>query len=235
MALMKTPFFLLLVLLLAPSLFAQASDAPPPAPSDVNYAFGILLGESLATTGLDFDLETLVLGLKDSLGKGGPARLTADQAKQIVSAALQDAQDQANQALIDKEATWLSNHKTLKGVVTTTSGLQYEVLKLGTGAKPILTDAVKVDYVGTLVDGTEFDNSVTRGEPAVFVLNQVIPAWTEGIQLMPVGSKFRFTIPSSLGYGSEGAGGVIPPFATLVFEVDLLSIEPPTPEAPPAQ
>jgi len=230
---MKKLSLVLLTLILAPAVFAQAAETP--APSDVNYAFGILLGDSLGTTGLEFDFETLVLGLKDSLGKGGPARLTVDQAKQIVSAALQAAQDKANQALIDKETSWLANHKTLKGVVTTASGLQYEVLKAGTGTKPALTDTVKVDYVGTLVDGTEFDNSVKRGEPAIFALNQVIPAWTEGIQLMAVGSKFRFTIPSALGYGSQGAGGVIPPFATLVFEVELLSIEAPAPEAPPAQ
>lgn len=232
MRFMKKPFVFLLSLLLAPGLFAQAAETP--SPSDVNYAFGILLGESLGTTGLDFDLETLVLGLKDSLGKGGPARLTADEAKQIVSAALQASQDKANQAQIDKENLWLADHQKLKGVVTTTSGLQYEVIKAGDGPKPTLTDTVKVDYVGTLVNGTEFDNSVKRGEPAVFALSQVIPAWTEGIQLMTVGSKFRFTIPSSLAYGDQGAGGVIPPYATLVFEVELLSIEPPA-EAPPAQ
>lgn len=228
---MKTlPAFLFLLLLISP-LSAQPAESP--APSDVNYAFGILLGDSLGTTGLEFNLETLVLGLKDSLGKGGPARLTVDEAKQIVSAALQAAQEKANQAKIDQENRWLADHKNLKGVMTTASGLQYEVLKAGTGVKPALTDTVKVDYVGTLVDGTEFDNSVKRGEPAVFALNQVIPAWTEGIQLMGVGSKFRFTIPSSLAYGDQGAGGVIPPFATLVFEVELLSIEPPA--APPAQ
>ena len=141
MAPMKKLVTLVLTLVLVPALFAQSPE--PPKPSDVNYAFGILLGQSLGTTGLDFDLETLVLGLKDALGKGGPARLTADEAKQIVSAALQANQDKANQALVEKEAVWLATHKKVKGVVTTASGLQYEVLKTGTGAKPALTDTGK--------------------------------------------------------------------------------------------
>jgi len=216
-------------------LFAE--DAPAPPPADVNYAFGILLGQSLATTGLDFDLEAMVLGIKDSLGKGGPARLTADQAKQIVGAALQVAQEKASQAQVDKENLWLAEHAKLKGVTTTASGLQYEVLKAGSETRPTVTDTVKVDYLGSLVDGTEFDNSAKRGEPAIFSLDQVIPAWTEGIQLMGVGAKYRFIIPSKLAYGSQGAGEVIPPFSTLIFEVELLSIEPkPAAPAPtPAQ
>lgn len=234
---MKKLATLVLTLILAPALFAQ--EAPAPSSADVNYAFGILLGESLSSTGLEFDLETLVLGIKDSLGKGGPARLTSDQAKELVSTALQAVQEKASQAQVDKENFWLADHAKKTGVVTTASGLQYEVLKEGSATHPALTDTVKVDYVGTLVDGTEFDNSVKRGEPALFSLDQVIPAWTEGIQLMGVGAKYRFTIPSSLAYGPQGAGEVIPPYSTLVFEIDLLSIEPPqapeTAEAPPAQ
>lgn len=228
---MKKLATVLLTLCLGTSVFAQAPNSAPapeaPSPSDVNYAFGILLGQSLATTGLDFDLKTLVLGIQDALGKGGPARLDAEQAKQIVSAALQAAQEKVNQAQVDKENLWLAEHAKKTGVTTTASGLQYEVLTPGTGARPVLTDTVKVNYVGTLIDGTEFDSSIQRGEPAIFPLDQVIPAWTEGLQLMTVGGKYRFTIPSKLAYGAEGAGGgVIPPFATIVFEVDLISIEP---------
>lgn len=222
---MKNLSLALMLLLLAPALFAQqqkASDAP-----DSNYAFGILLGQSLATTGLDLNLDQVFLGIKDALGKGGTPRMNPDQAKEAVQAVLMEAQEKANQVLIDKENQWLADHGKQKGVVTTSSGLQYEVLTPGTGAKPALTDTVKVDYVGTLVDGTEFDNSIQRGEPAVFPLDQVIPAWTEGIQLMKVGAKYRFTIPSNLAYGAQGAGEVIPPYSTLVFEVSLLSIEPP--------
>lgn len=229
---MKNLSAFLFLLILSSGLFAEAAEDP--SPSDVNYAFGVLLGQSLASTGLDFDFTILLSGIKDSLGKGAAVRMNAEEAKQIVSAALQAAQDKLNQVKIAEENVWLDKHKQKKGVLTTASGLQYEVLKSGTGTKPVLTDVVKVNYVGTLVDGTTFDSSIDRGEPAVFPLDQVIPAWTEGIQLMGVGSKFRFTIPSNLAYGAQGAGDIIPPFSTLVFEVELLSIEPPAQE-PPAQ
>lgn len=119
---------------------------------------------------------------------------------------------------------FLAENALKEGVITTESGLQYEVLKMGKGKKPSETDRVKVHYHGTLIDGTVFDSSVERGEPIVFGLNQVIKGWTEGVQLMPVGSKFRFYIPEELGYGSRAAGS-IPPFSTLIFEVELLGIE----------
>lgn len=119
---------------------------------------------------------------------------------------------------------FLEENKLREGVIVTESGLQYEVLKMGKGKKPAATDRVKVHYHGTLTDGTVFDSSVDRGEPIVFGLNQVIPGWTEGVQLMPVGSKFRFFIPQNLGYG-ERAAGSIPPYSTLIFEVELLDIE----------
>ena len=119
---------------------------------------------------------------------------------------------------------FLEENKLREGVIVTESGLQYEVLKMGKGKKPTATDRVKVHYHGTLTDGTVFDSSVERGEPIVFGLNQVIPGWTEGVQLMPVGSKFRFFIPQNLGYG-ERAAGSIPPYSTLIFEVELLDIE----------
>lgn len=109
-------------------------------------------------------------------------------------------------------------------VTTTASGLQYEVLTEGTGAKPTATDNVTVHYKGTLTDGSVFDSSYDRGQPATFPLNRVIPGWTEGVQLMPVGSKFKFTIPPNLGYGAAGAGGKIPPNSTLIFEVELIKI-----------
>lgn len=119
---------------------------------------------------------------------------------------------------------FLEENKLKEGVITTESGLQYEVIKMGKGAKPTATDKVKVHYHGTLTDGTVFDSSVDRGEPITFALNQVIPGWTEGVQLMPVGSKFRFYIPQELGYGARQAGS-IPPYSTLIFEVELLGIE----------
>ena len=123
----------------------------------------------------------------------------------------------------DGEAFLVAN-KEREGVKVTDSGLQYEVIKMGKGKKPAATDRVKVHYHGTLIDGTVFDSSVERGEPIVFGLNQVIPGWTEGVQLMPVGSKFKFYIPQELGYGAQSAG-TIPPYSTLIFEVELLGIE----------
>ena len=120
---------------------------------------------------------------------------------------------------------YLSANKGKPGVHTTASGLQYEILTAGTGPHPAASDTVAVHYEGKLLDGTVFDSSIARGQPAVFPLNRVIPGWTEGVQLMPVGSKYRFTIPSDLAYGPSGAGGVIPPNAVLVFDIELLGIE----------
>ncbi len=122
-------------------------------------------------------------------------------------------------------STYLEKHKEKPGVKTTASGLQYEVLKEGTGPMPAATDMVTVHYEGKLLDGTVFDSSYQRGQPASFGLNQVIPGWTEGVQLMHTGSKYRFTIPPVLGYGEQGAGGVIPPNAVLVFDIELLGVQ----------
>ena len=119
---------------------------------------------------------------------------------------------------------FLAENALREGVIVTESGLQYEVIKMGKGRKPSATDHVKVHYHGTLIDGTVFDSSVERGEPITFGLNQVIAGWTEGLQLMPVGSKFKLYIPQELGYGSRNAGS-IPPYSTLIFEVELLGIE----------
>ncbi len=120
---------------------------------------------------------------------------------------------------------YLSAHKEKPGVHTTASGLQYEILTEGTGPQPTARDTVAVHYEGKLLDGTVFDSSIARGQPAVFPLGQVIPGWTEGVALMHTGSKYRFTIPPELGYGASGAGGVIPPNAVLVFEIELLGVQ----------
>jgi FKBP-type peptidyl-prolyl cis-trans isomerase len=120
---------------------------------------------------------------------------------------------------------YLAENAKRAGVQTTASGLQYEVLTAGTGPRPKATDRVRVHYRGTLIDGKEFDNSYTRGEPAIFAVNEVVPGWSEAVQLMPVGSKYRVVLPPSLGYGDAGAPPDIPPSATLVFEVELLGIE----------
>lgn len=238
---MKKLLPLLFVVILVPWALAQETAPPPPAsppasPQDVDYAFGLLMGQNLSSTGLTFDPEQVLKGLKDSLDPKITPRFDAQRAKQIATDAVRGAQQKVSSARIKKEQDYLAEHGKKAGVTTTASGLQIEELRAGKGKRPVKTDTVKVDYVGTLLDGTEFDSSMKRGEPAVFPLEQVIPGWTEGIQLMAVGGKYRLTIPSNLAYGDQGAGGVIPPFATLVFEVDLLSIEVPSaslaPDAP---
>ena len=123
------------------------------------------------------------------------------------------------------DMAFLKANKERKGVITTASGLQYEVLNEGSGPKPARTDTVAVHYEGKLIDGTIFDSSYQRGQPAVFPLDQVIPGWTEGVQLMHTGAKYRFTIPPALGYGAKGAGGVIPPNSVLLFDVELLGVK----------
>lgn len=225
---MKQKLTCIVLTLMATTLWADAPAPEGPTPADVDYALGYLLGKNLASTGVQVDLDRVAAAMKEAFAHK-PPRFDDAHAQQIVQAAIQAAQEKTNAVLKVKEADYLSVHAKGKGVITTATGLQYEVVNLGKGPKPAATDTVKVNYVGTLTDGTEFDNSVKRGEPAVFPLSGVIPAWTEGLQLMPVGSKFRFTVPSELAYGAQGAAGVIPPFATLIFEVDLLSIEPPAP------
>ncbi len=212
------------LLIVASAVFAQ--EAPPPR-QDINYSIGLLLGQSLTTIGLPFDVEGVIRGIRDAVDPAKASQIDIELAKQQVSEAMQAVQESQEAAQASLEQAYLDEHGKKTGVTTTASGLQYEVLRQGSAVRPALTDMVKVDYVGALVNGTEFDNSYSRGEPAVFPLDQVIPGWVEGIQLMGVGGKFRFTIPSALAYGPEGAGGVIPAYATLVFEVELLSIEPP--------
>ncbi len=175
-----------------------------------------LIGEpSLAT-----DFELIKQGFVNGL-KGYEEQMNGMEAGQYIQETLNhikfgDTKEQGEK--------FLEENKLKEGVITTESGLQYEVLKMGNGKKPAATDRVKVHYHGTLIDGTVFDSSVDRGEPIAFGLNQVIAGWTEGVQLMPVGSKFRFYIPQHLGYGERQAGS-IPPYSTLIFEVELLGIE----------
>jgi FKBP-type peptidyl-prolyl cis-trans isomerase len=137
---------------------------------------------------------------------------------------MQKSQSSKYQANISEGEKFLAENAKKPGVTTTASGLQYEVLKPGAGAKPTPSNQVTVHYVGTLLNGKEFDSSVRRGEPATFGVTQVIQGWVEGLQLMPLGSKYKFYIPANLAYGERGAGGDIPPYATLIFEVELIKI-----------
>jgi len=206
------------------------ADKPAAAPAvstraDTSYAFGFAIGTSLKQTEVEIDYAAFMNGVKDVM-EGKDAKMTPEEANAKIQEAIMVAMAAKAEANKVKEAAFLAENGKKPGVTTTASGLQYEVITQGSGAKPVAEDTVKVDYVGTLVDGTTFDSSVQRGEPAVFPLNQVIPGWTEGIQLMSIGSKYKFYIPAELAYGETGAGDVIPPNSTLIFEVDLLEITP---------
>lgn len=175
-----------------------------------------LLGESKLAT----DFELIKQGFVNGLN-GYEKQMTGEEAGQYI----QNTMSNLKYGNVKEQGEqFLAENKLKDGVIETESGLQYEVIKMGKGAKPSATDRVKVHYHGTLIDGTVFDSSVERGEPIVFGLNQVIAGWTEGVQLMPVGSKFRFFIPQELAYGAREAGS-IPPYSTLIFEVELLGIE----------
>jgi FKBP-type peptidyl-prolyl cis-trans isomerase FkpA len=210
---------------------AATGEAPKASKSDVSYAFGLLIGTSMKTTDVALDYSAFQNGVKDAIEKKS-GKVTLDVAKQQVQEAMVAASQKKSELNLAKEKEFFETNKKKATVKTTASGLQYEVIKEGTGPKPKETDTVKVDYVGTLIDGTVFDSSIERKVPAVFPLNGVIPGWTEGIQLMTVGSKYKLYIPSTLAYGPNGAGDKIAPNSTLIFEVDLLSIEPPAAPAP---
>lgn len=196
-----------------------------------SYAIGQNVGGSLKSTNMTMDIAAFVQGVRDTLDGKKPL-LTAEESMAVMQefsqkardAEVQKREEQTTKNLAEGQA-FLETNKARTGVVTTASGLQYEVLTQGTGPKPKATDRVSVHYRGTLMDGTEFDSSYTRGQPAVFQLDAVIPGWTEALQLMPVGSKYKIFLPPNLGYGERGAGAQIGPNATLIFEVELVSIE----------
>ena len=200
-----------------------APAVPESTPENVNYAFGILVAQQLKQLGVKPDAAAIAKAITDSAEKK-PA-MTPAQCQQVLQKASRDQASGAGARNKEEGAAYLAKNAKKEGVKTTASGLQYEVIKKGEGAAPKATDTVKVHYHGTLLDGTVFDSSVERGEPIDFPLNGVIKGWTEGVQLMNVGSKFKFTIPSDLAYGERGAGGDIGPNATLIFEVELLAIE----------
>lgn len=196
----------------------------------ISYALGLDLGGSLSELHTELDIATLIQAIQDTL-TGGDVLLTGKEiaavmqefSKQMEAKQKQEAQAQQGKNLTEGEM-FMEENKNKEGVQTTTSGLQYKVLTEGDGAKPSATDRVTVHYRGTLLDGTEFDSSYKRGQPATFALNGVIKGWTEGLQLMKMGSKYEFVIPPKLAYGKRGTGAQIGPDATLIFEVELLDI-----------
>jgi len=190
-----------------------------------SYALGASVGESYSQAGLDVIFDLFKEGFIDAFG--GNNKLSMDEMQACfadLQKKIEAKQNAGSEVEKEKGKNFLLDNKKRAGVYETASGLQYEVLVMGKGPKPNATDQVMVHYTGRTLDGQIFDSSVERGEPITFGLNQVIPGWTEGLQLMPVGSKFMLYIPSELAYGDRGAGGLIKPGATLVFEVELLDI-----------
>jgi len=196
----------------------------------VSYAIGTDIGSNFKRSKLDsVNVDALAMGLRDALDSAMLFdEATVQQVVQGYMAKVQEKQMASERAKGEENRLageqFLAENGKRTGVVTTASGLQYEVITLGTGPKPVASDKVKVHYTGTLIDGSKFDSSVDRGTPATFGVGQVIPGWVEGIQLMPSGSKFKFYIPSDLAYGPQGAGEKIPGNSALIFEVELLEV-----------
>jgi FKBP-type peptidyl-prolyl cis-trans isomerase FklB len=197
----------------------------------ISYAVGMNVGTNLKKQSVEVDPAIVVKGMQDAIAGNKP--LLTDEETRAVLMQLQeeDRQKQAAKAQSEGSANktegeaFLAANKTKEGVMTTPSGLQYKILKAGTGPKPAATDTVVCNYRGTLLNGTEFDSSYKRGQPLTFPVNGVIKGWTEALQLMPVGSKWQLFIPAQLAYGERGAGADIGPNATLIFEVELVSIQ----------
>src|SRR5580704_8843072 len=185
-----------------------------------SYAIGLNIGKSMRKDSVEVDPNVLLRGMKDGLAGAKPL-LTDDEAK----AAMVQLQTDLRKQQEEKMQSFLDANKTKDGVVVLPSGLQYKILKEGTGPKPTAADSVVCNYRGTLIDNTEFDSSYKRGQPVTFPVGQVIKGWTEVLQLMPVGSKWQVFVPSDLAYGPRAPGGTIGPNATLIFEIELLSIQ----------
>jgi FKBP-type peptidyl-prolyl cis-trans isomerase FklB len=190
----------------------------------ISYALGLSIGNNFLSSGIkDLKIEDFIRGVNDVFLKKTPD-ISYEEAKQIVNDYFMKLQDEQVKLNKDAGEEFLRINREKSGVVTLTSGLQYEILKKGSGIKPKITDRVKCHYHGTLVNGIVFDSSVQRGEPAVFAVSQVIQGWVEALQLMETGSKWRLFVPSGLAYGKRGVGDVIGPDSTLIFEVELLDI-----------
>jgi FKBP-type peptidyl-prolyl cis-trans isomerase FklB len=222
-----------------PKTTTVAKPAVPPAPKvstniqnnkvytkmdSVSYSLGILIGQNLKNQGFtDLNIAEFTKGFEDVLN-GRPLKCTAEQANQIVSAQAQQAQQSVGKVNLEAGQKFLAANKLRPNIITLPSGLQYEVIKEGTGASPKSTDKVTTHYHGTLIDGKVFDSSVQRGEPIEFPVNGVIRGWTDALQMMKIGSKWKLYIPYNLAYGERGAGADIKPYSALVFEVELLKI-----------
>ncbi len=191
----------------------------------LSYAVGMSMASNLMNSGLkEIDVDSFVKAFTEIMNNTTPS-MSPEEANQILQDYFRKSQDDMLTKNLEAGKAFLAENSKKEGITTLSSGLQYEVITEGNGPKPSATDQVKCHYHGTLIDGTVFDSSVQRGQPAVFGVNQVIKGWVEALQLMPVGSKWRLFIPSDLAYGEQGAGGSIEPNTALIFEVELLGIE----------
>ncbi len=216
------------LLSLTGSVFGQDKSTPFKDSKDkVSYSIGLNIGLNLKKQNVSINPDTFVLGLKDALA--GKPQMTDEQVKETMTAFEKEMIDKQKAAGVKNGADgekFLAENKKKEGVKATASGLQYKVVKEGTGAQPKETDTVIAHYRGTLIDGTEFDSSYKRGQPATFPVSGVIKGWTEALQMMKVGSKYQLFIPASLAYGERAVGPDIGPNSTLIFEVELLDVKP---------
>ena len=225
---MKCFIISLALLSLAGSVFGEDKSTPLKDSKDkVSYSIGLNIGLNLKKQNVSINPDTFVLGLKDALA--GKPQMTEEQVKETMTAFEKEMIDKQKAAGVKNGADgekFLAENKKKEGVKTTASGLQYKVVKEGTGAQPKEKDTVMANYRGTLIDGTEFDSSYKRGQPATFPVSGVIKGWTEALQMMKVGSKYQLFIPANLAYGERAIGPDIGPNSTLIFEVELLDVKP---------
>jgi len=231
---MKNKFWIISVFLIVSMLFSACErnnsslfPAEENLDKDASYALGMSVGaeflQNMISGQISPNIDEFIKGMSDIM-KGKTTRFDMSQASDVIERAFAVIMEERNVEYMLAENAFLAENARQPGIIITSSGLQYQIISEGTGPKPVITDEVKVHYQGTLVDGEVFDSSYARGVPVDFFLSQVIPGWSEGLQLMNVGSHFRFYIPSELGYGPGGMMQVIPPYATLIFEVELLGI-----------
>lgn len=229
---MKIQILLASALLFSATTFAKPITTSSSSSEQAGYSFGYLMGRTNAESMKDLNLEAFIQGLREA-AQGKEASLTDEEMARVLTQYKKQAEAQQ---LIElrKQAeenskigtAFLAENAKKAGMQTTASGLQYQVLKAGTGKTPKVSSKVKVDYEGHLIDGTIFDSSIARQQPAEFQVNQVIQGWTEGLQLMKEGAKYRFFIPANLAYGQIGSGDIIEPNSTLIFDVELLQVLP---------
>ena len=190
----------------------------------VSYSLGVNIGENIKTQFPDIDLKNFELAIKDVLDEKKEPKISAVDAQKVIQNYFQKKQAKASESVIEEGKKFLEENSKKDGIITLESGLQYQVIKSAEGPKPTINDQVTTHYHGTLLDGTVFDSSIERGQPATFPVSGVIKGWTEALQLMTVGSKWKLFVPYDLAYGERGAGPKIGPYTTLIFEVELISI-----------